>query len=560
MAKFTFEKKPKARINENCILASNGFQPYERCSTCNLKVPKCTGMQYNLFILTVSMLLLLFIFLENSLLIRLNIATIIVILVVMGYKVMINSDEIARTSFENIELTGKLKAQSESLQEEVLRQTKELKSLAIHDRLTGLYNRYEFDLRLKNSLEDAHKNGLQHVLCYMDLDQFKIVNDTSGHIAGDELLRQLSILLEEALDGDAFIARLGGDEFGIIIYESTIDEAKKKMKEVLSIVKAYRFSWGDKLFKVGASIGMVPITPQCQDVNELLVFADAACYTAKENGRNRIHSYVHLDGDIVKHRNDLEWLEEIDVALEEGRFELFGQFIKPLKGDELVPHYELLVRIRDTAGNIVDPMAFIPTAERFNKMPIIDRWVIKEAMFLLRELLNQGESCQFSINLSGQSLGDEELSEYIKALFLQTEIPYESICFEVTETAAISNLSKALVFIKELRSLGCCFSLDDFGSGLSSFAYLKNIPVDYLKIDGQFIQDIHTNEINAQMVKAIHEIAGTMKIKTICEYVENEEIHDYLCDIGIDYAQGDYLCVTSSIKECLAKYQSQKKI
>ncbi len=553
MTKFQYTEKSKRRVNQNCILAKNGFQPYERCSSCNLKVPKCTGMQYNLFIFIVSMLLLLFIFITDPLLIRLNIALIIIVLVVMGYRVMINSDEIARTSFENIQLSGKLKAQSDTLQDEVLRQTKELKSLAIHDRLTGLYNRYEFELRLKNSLKDAKENKTQHVLCYMDLDQFKIVNDTSGHIAGDELLRQLSILLEDALDSEAFIARLGGDEFGVIIYESTLQEAKQKMQEVLDVVKAYRFSWEDKLFRIGASIGMVPITHECQNLNDLLVFADAACYTAKENGRNRIHSYVSLDENLVEHKNDLQWLEEIDSALDENRFTLYGQPIKPFKTDDSVPHFELLVRIIDRDGDIIDPMSFIPTAERFNKMATIDRWVIKEAMFLSRELLNKGSQCQFSINLSGQSLGDEELSEYIKSLFLRTEIPYENICFEITETAAISNLSKALIFIKELRSLGCKFSLDDFGSGLSSFAYLKNIPVDYLKIDGQFIQGINNNRIHAAMVHSIQKIAEVMKIETICEYVENKEVHDYLKSIGVDYAQGDYLCVASSIQECIDK-------
>ena len=560
MAKLKFEKASKARINENCILARNDFQPYERCSSCNLKVPNCMGMQYNLFIVVVSMLLFLFIFIDNPLLIRLNIATIIVVIVAMGYKVMISSDEITRTSFENLELTGKLKAQSEMLQEEVLRQTKELKSLAIHDRLTGLYNRYEFDQRLKNSLDDAYKNSVEHVLCYMDLDQFKIVNDTSGHIAGDELLRQLSILLNEALDGEAFIARLGGDEFGIIIYNATLEEAKEKMQEVLSVVKSYRFSWQDKLFSVGVSIGMVPISSRCQNVNDLLVFADAACYTAKENGRNRIHSYENFSEEIVEHKNDLQWLDEINSALDENRFELFGQPIKQLHGEEELPHFELLVRIKDRSGKIINPMAFIPSAERYNKMPLVDRWVIKEAMFLLREIMNQGEMCQFSINLSGQSLGDEELLDYIKSLFTQTEIPYESICFEITETAAISNLSKALIFIKELRTLGCHFALDDFGSGLSSFAYLRSIPVDYLKIDGQFVQDVHINEVNAKMVKSIHEIAYTMKIKTICEYVENRDIYDYLCDIGIDYAQGDYLCVASSIKECISRYKEEKEV
>jgi len=550
-------KSEKPHINENCILASNGFQPYERCGSCTLKVPKCAGMQYNLFILVISMMLMLFMFLDNPLLIRINIAAIIAVVVLMGYRVMLSSDELARTGFENIKLSNKLKYQSEKLQQEVLRQTKELKSLAVHDRLTGLYNRYEFEIRIENSLEDAHNHGKNHVFAYMDLDQFKIVNDTSGHVAGDELLKQLSLLLEEALSAQSFIARLGGDEFGIIFYDSTIDEAKEAMEDVLSVIKSYRFTWGDKLFRVGASVGLVEINSQCKDVNDLLITADAACYTAKENGRNRIHTFVRFDAHITKHKNDMQWLDEIEHALDENRFELFAQPIKPINVIDITPHFELLIRMKDSDDNIVEPMAFIPTAERYNKMPMIDRWVIKEAMYLMRELLNSGDKVQFSLNVSGQTFADDDFLDYIKQLFFKTEIPYECICFEITETAAISNLSKALVFIKELRALGCCFSLDDFGSGLSSFAYLKNIPVDFLKIDGQFVKDVHTNAVNSQMVKAIHEISQAMNIKTICEFVENRDILEHLTEIGIDYAQGDYFCIASSIHDCIGKIKEE---
>ena len=551
----SFLKNEKVHVNDNCILAANGFQPYERCNSCTLKVPKCMGMQYNVFIIVISMMLLMFIFIDNAIYIRLNVAAIIGVVVLMGYRVMVSSDELARTGFDNILLTNKLKVQSEKLQKEVLKQTKELKSLAIHDRLTGLYNRYEFEIRIQNSLDDVKKTGKKHVLAYMDLDQFKIVNDTSGHVAGDELLKQLSILLQEAFNSESFIARLGGDEFGIIFYDTTIDNAKIEMEKILSVIKSYRFSWEDKLFRVGASVGMVAITNSCQDINDLLISADAACYTAKENGRNRIHSFVRLDTHMIKHKNDMQWLDEIEHALDENRFELFAQPIQAINTDDKLAHFELLIRMKDLEGKIIDPMSFIPAAERYNKMPGIDRWVIKEAMYLMRELLNEGEICQFSINISGQTFAADDFLDYIKNLFIKTEIPYECICFEVTETAAISNLSTALVFIKELRSLGCYFSLDDFGSGLSSFAYLKNIPVDFLKIDGQFVKDVHHNSVNAQMVKSIHEIAGVMNIKTICEYVENKEILEHLKTIGIDYAQGDYFCVASSIRECLSKYK-----
>lgn len=551
------DKKP--RVNENCILAANGFQPYDRCSSCSLNVQNCMGVQYNLFIIAIAMMLLMFLFLENALLIRLNIAAIIGVVVLMGYRVMVSSDELARTGFENKKLSSQLKAQSDMLQQEVLKQTKALKSLAVHDRLTGLYNRYEFEIRIQDSLDNVKHTGKQHVLAYMDLDQFKIVNDTSGHVAGDELLKQLSVLLEEALSSHSFIARLGGDEFGIIFYEMTIDEAKRYMEEVLSIVKSYRFSWEDKLFRVGASVGMVAITAECNDVNDLLISADAACYTAKENGRNRIHTFVRLDAHMKKHKNDMQWLDEIEHALEENRFELFAQPIKSIGVEDPLSHFELLIRMKDSEGKIIDPMAFIPSAERYHKMPIIDRWMIKEAIYLMRELLNDGRKCRFSINVSGQTFSGEDFLDYIKNLFLKTEIPYEYICFEITETAAISNLSKVLLLIKELRGLGCCFSLDDFGSGLSSFAYLKNIPVDYLKIDGQFVKDVHINKVNSKMVRAIHEIAGSMNIKTICEYVENKEILEHLKGIGIDYAQGDYFCVASSIRDCLDQDKKNSK-
>lgn len=546
--------RKKKRINENCILATNGFSPYERCSACTLKATQCMGMHYNAFILIISMLLLMFLFLENALMIRLNIAFIMTLIVVMGYRVMVNSDELTNANYENMNLSGQLKRHSDSLQDEILKQTKELKSLAVHDKLTGLFNRYEFEARLKNSLEDVQGKDHMHVLCYMDLDQFKIVNDTSGHVAGDELLKQLSVLLQEALAENAFISRLGGDEFGIIVYDSSISEAEELIQNVLNIIRAYRFNWEDKVFRVGASVGMIPINKYCTDLDDLLITADTACYIAKENGRNRIHVLAKTDPDMARHKNDMQWLEAIDQAINEDRFELYGQAIHAMRGLDDVPHFELLIRMLDAEGKIVDPMSFIPSAERYQKMAIIDRWVLKEAMFLLRELLDKGKKCQFSVNLSGQSFSDESFSNYIKNLFIETEIPYECICIEITETAAISNLASALKLIKELRALGCFFSLDDFGSGLSSFSYLKNIPVDYIKIDGQFVRDIDRNPINLQMVKSIHDIAKVMKIKTICEYVENKEVSDALDAIGIDYAQGDYFCVASSIRTCINNY------
>ncbi len=555
--KSPLKKEAQEYINHNCILANNGFRPYERCDNCSLKVTRCTGMQYNGFILIISLLLLLFMFISDPLLIRINIFTIIAIIVMMGYRVMVNTDELARASFENIQLNNRLKQHSQNLQEEVLKQTKELKELAIHDRLTGLYNRYEFEQRLTSALEDAKKRQTQHVLCYMDLDQFKVVNDTSGHVAGDELLRQLSLLLSNHLSGNTFMARLGGDEFGLILYNHTLDEAKAEAQKILDTVCSYRFTWEDKLFTVGASIGMVAISSECNNTNDLLVSADAACYTAKENGRNQIYTFEKLDVELAKHRNDAEWIDEIQHALDEERFLLYGQPIKSLKIGFNTPHFEILIRMKNRDGKIIEPMAFIPAAERFHSMKLIDRWVIKESIYLLREVLDMGYICHFSINLSGQSLSDDTLIDYIKQLFMETEVPHEYICFELTETAAISNLTNALIFIKSLRELGCLFALDDFGSGLSSFAYLKNIPVDYLKIDGQFVKDIHVNKVNREMVRAVNDIAKVMGIEVICEYVENEQILQTLIEMDIDYAQGHYFCIASSIRECIDNNQAE---
>lgn len=541
-----------SKTNNNCLLARNGFRPYERCDYCDLKTSDCMGMQYNLFVLIISILLILFLFLDDIIWIRINIAAVITVIVIMGYRVMVNTDELARASAENDQLNKKLSLKDHYQQEEIARQTKELVDLATHDKLTGLSNRYEFEKRLEKALENAKAKNKSHVLCYMDLDQFKVVNDTSGHVAGDALLRQISTLLSEELRGADLLARLGGDEFGIIFYNCELDDAKMRATELLEIIRSFRFVWEDKMFTIGASLGMVRISPTCDNLNNLMISADAACYTAKENGRNRIHAFEQLDVELAKHRNDVEWLEEIRLALDENRFLLYGQPIVALqKEGEKVHHFELLIRMQSRDGKIIEPMAFIPPAERYNAIKIIDSWVVQAALNLQRELLDQGYRAKMGINLSGQSLGDEALINQINDLFIETEVPHDLISFEVTETAAISNLGNALRFIKEFRSLGCTFALDDFGAGLSSFAYLKNIPVDYLKIDGQFVKDMDKNVVHAQMVQAIGDIAKVMGIETICEYVERREVAEMLKPMGIDYAQGHLYCVASDIKECI---------
>lgn len=541
----------KRTHNSNCTLSRNGFTPYKRCETCELRTVQCTGLQYNAFTIAVSFLLLLFLVVSDPFWVRVIIALIVSLIVAMGYQVMQNTDELAIASQENLRLSQALKKHTQNLQFEVQKQTQQIQSMAIHDTLTGLFNRYEFERQLFEVIEANKKSYVPHVLGYMDLDQFKIVNDTSGHVAGDALLKQLSSMMRHRLDEEHMIARLGGDEFALIFKNCTLPQATALSQEILETISAFRFNWDDKLFGLSASMGLVVVHEACHDINTLMVSADVACYTAKEHGRNRIYALQELDIELAHHRNDLEWLDEIHKALGEDRFVLYGQAIMPLQTNPDIPHFELLVRMKNQQCDIVQPMAFIPAAERYNIMHLIDEWVIDHAFEMLRTLLDEGNRCRFSINLSGQSLGSEGLTEHIHKAFLRTEIPHELVCFEITETAAISNLGKALQFIKEFRSLGCFFSLDDFGSGMSSFAYLKNIPVDYLKIDGQFVRDITTNPIHAKMVHSIGEIAQVMGIKTICEFVEDAPTRDMLIEMGMDYGQGYFFCKPNDVKTCI---------
>jgi len=417
--------------------------------------------------------------------------------------------------------------------------TDKLQHLAVHDTITGLYNRYEFEKRLSFALKYSSNASAQSIMCYLDLDQFKIVNDTSGHMAGDELLKQISFIMQQHVDEKDIVARLGGDEFGILFIGNTIKEAKKKAEAILKAIKEHRFAWEDKVFVVGASIGMVPITRGCCSLVDIISAADEACYQAKEKGRNCIYITSKDDKQLQEKRSEMQWLGRLTQALEEEKFVLYIQPIVSLKHkSSAFKHYEILIRLKE-GKKIISPMAFIPAAERYGMMQRIDKWVIETVFknyMSLQETNNQ--LYRFSINLSGISLNDRGLTAYIEELFKRYHVPHNAICFEVTETAAVANLSIALKFIDRMHSLGCRFSLDDFGSGLSSFAYLQNIPVDYLKIDGTFVIDIHTNKINKAMVKSINEISHTMGMKTICEYVENIEIENVLKEMGVDNAQG----------------------
>ncbi len=409
---------------------------------------------------------------------------------------------------------------------------------ATHDSLTGLVNRREFTQRLNNLLTSGYNSQQEHALLYLDLDQFKVINDTCGHDAGDELLRQLSRLLLQNVPTSSSLSRLGGDEFGVLLENVTVEQAREVADRLLDTFSHFTYQWEERRFDVGVSIGMVPIQHDARNASLVLSAADVACYVAKEGGRNRIHVYEESDIDLGQRHSEMHWVSRIKEALEEDRFVLYRQEITPLNEDDQTPHCELLVRMLDADGQIIPPVDFIPAAERYNLMNAIDHWVIDNAFRHIKSFQQQGHECVYSINLSGNSLNDENISGYIEQKISEYQIHTGQLCFEVTETAAVFNLVRASHIIKALKKLGCRFSLDDFGSGLSSFGYLKNLPVDFLKIDGGFVKDMNTNPMNRAIVEAIHQVGHTLSIRTIAEFVENEAIVDQLRDIGVDYAQG----------------------
>ena len=411
-----------------------------------------------------------------------------------------------------------------------------------HDALTGLYNRREFDNRLVELLENAKLTGRQHILLYLDLDQFKIVNDTCGHTAGDKLLLQLSVLLGHKVRKNDVLARLGGDEFGVLLVGCDIEYGKKVAESFLTLVSDFRFVWEDKIFQVGVSIGLVPVTSASENSAEVMSAADAACYVAKDGGRNRVQVFLG-DERRGKKYGEMQWVPRIHKAMDENRLLLYRQKIVALAPGNGAEHAEILLRMEDTDGSIIPPMAFIPAAERYSIMPLIDRWVIKNSLAWLKDhpLSKNNRPNSLAINISGQSLSDELFLGYLLDLFDHTGVPPERICLEITETAAIANIGQAMEFISSLKARGCSFALDDFGSGMSSYSYLKNLEVDFLKIDGSFIKDMVNDPVDLAMVESINHIGHVMGIQTIAEFVENEEILNKLREIGVNYVQGYYI-------------------
>ncbi len=437
---------------------------------------------------------------------------------------------------------------------EVMGMARQLSYQATHDMLTGLYNRRVFERRTEEKIREVQAGGGSSVLFYMDLDQFKVVNDTCGHKAGDELLEQIAQLMQQRVRDTDVLARLGGDEFGVLLEHCPLEKASLIAEGIRAAVRDYRFAWNDKSFDIGVSIGVVPIAADSGNLADVLAAADAACYVAKDHGRNRIHVYQPDDLAVALRHGEMEWVHRLSSAFDNERFVLYAQPVAHIAGDRVVSHYEVLLRMVDEGGRVVPPGAFIPAAERYNLMPTIDRWVIRETFSMLRQA--QGELAfppvECAINLSGQSLCDEQFLEYVIDLFERTGIPCESICFEVTETAAIANLSRATRFMTVLRGMGCSFALDDFGSGLSSFGYLKTLPVDYLKIDGGFVRDMVTDKVDRAMVESINQVGHVLGLKTIGEFAESEAVLMALEKAGVDYAQGSGIAVPSPFSEVLA--------
>jgi len=410
---------------------------------------------------------------------------------------------------------------------------------ASHDELTGLVNRRQFDIHIQSLVSQAEIDESEHVLCYLDLDQFKIVNDTCGHLAGDELLRQLGEVLRHQVRKTDILARLGGDEFGILMSHCSVEQAFSTCEKLRNIICDFQFAWENRSFNIGVSVGIAPINLTSGNAVDILKEADAACYAAKEKGRNRVHVFSPDDEELTLRQGEMQWVEKIRMGIEQNRFQLYGQLIVPIASNDEGLHFETLIRYIDEQGKVIPPGAFLPAAERYNIAPPLDRWVISrlfEHLATTPNLLERLEMC--SVNLSGLSMSDETMLTFIDEQFQKWHIPTHKICFEITETAAISNLSYARQFINSLRTKGCLFSLDDFGSGLSSFAYLKNLPVDFLKIDGLFVKDILEDRVDLTMVKSINEVAHVMSKKTIAEFVENRDIFELLKTLGVNYAQG----------------------
>jgi diguanylate cyclase (GGDEF)-like protein/PAS domain S-box-containing protein len=429
-----------------------------------------------------------------------------------------------------------------------------IKHQAAHDPLTNLLNRDAFDMELSDHVYDAKNNNKHHVLCYLDLDRFKLINDTAGHSAGDQCLIQVTSLIESCIRTDDVLGRLGGDEFGLILKNCTQEDALKITGNISESIADMKYSWDGCDYKLGVSIGINPLSKNTQDAADAIRKADLACYTAKDQGKDQVYIYEEEDSELIRRQEETYWATRITEAIDNDRLQLYAQPIVALKDNDAQKiHVEILVRLLDEDKQLIAPNAFIPAAERYNLMHLVDRKIIYETFSFIHKYSEKDENItQYSINLSGKTIDDKDIVDYINEIADRFEIDKKLICFEITETAAIRNLKKAKNFIKSLKSYGFKFALDDFGSGLSSFQYLKNLPVDFLKIDGSFVSDMVNNNIDHAMVAAINEVGHIMGIKTIAEYVENDQIIRKLQDIDVDFGQGYGIEQPKPIKEVLA--------
>jgi diguanylate cyclase (GGDEF)-like protein/PAS domain S-box-containing protein len=432
--------------------------------------------------------------------------------------------------------------------------TAELRHQALHDPLTGLANRRGFEAALEDLLRSARTEGREHALCYLDLDHFKLVNDACGHAAGDELLRRLPAVLRPRLRTGDLLARLGGDEFALLLADCPLEQAGRIATGLRDAVRAFRFAWHGRSFVLGASVGVVAVTGGSAGAAPVLAAADAACYLAKERGPDRVHVSPPRDAALARRRGELRWVARLKAALEEDRFRLHCMSLAPLAGG-CARHHEVLLRMADARGGLVPPGVFLPAAERYQLMPRIDRWVVTHALRRIGAALAVAPALRghrFGINLSGASLRDGDLAAFIEDALGRSGVPPSMVYFEFTETAAIACLGAADAFMRQLRRLGCLTALDDFGCGMSSFAYLKHLPVDLLKIDGGFIRDICGNPVDQAIVRAVQSVGAALGVTTVAEYVETEAIRECLRAIGIHYGQGHAIARPAPLEQFLA--------
>jgi len=411
---------------------------------------------------------------------------------------------------------------------------------ATHDALTGLVNRHEFERRLGEAIESGHRGDGQHVLCYLDLDRFKVVNDTSGHLAGDSMLREVAKLLRDAVRDSDTTARIGGDEFGMLLVGCPLEKARQIADDVCRAVGDYRFVWKEKIFNIGVSVGLVEISRESGSLEELFAAADSACYVAKKQGSGRVAVYSARDEALARHSGEIHWLQKLQSALKENRFHLYHQSIVPTYGEEEHgPAMEVLLRLQDEAGNDVPPSEFVRAAERYRLMGLVDRWVVQTTLAALgRGAISIPPKRNIAINISGQTLGDSQFLEFVVECLDTTGVAPAQVCFEITESAVVANLDHARRFVGVLHGMGCQFALDDFGSGVGSFSNLKNLPMDYLKIDGSFMRNLARDSVNQAMVTAMIKLARTLNFKVIAEQVEDAAALDTARRMGVDYVQG----------------------